>query len=133
MERDPQGVEGINIRRKSVNARLHFGLETPKPAIPDDEDSRMIAIDVLRVGGVVYAVMRRRVDDQLEYAHMPDHLCMYPKLVEQADGLHRKDHDGLESRQRHPQPENERTESAGPSLPQGRAQVIALRRMMHHM
>src|ERR1035441_3819931 len=121
----PACVAEILRSTSSLSVRTNIGLETSKPAVPDDQYSCVIAVNILRVGCVMNAVMGRSVHHRLQDSHPLDQLGMNPELVEQADGLQSEDHDGMESHQWHPQPENERKESTRPSLPQGRSQVVA--------
>ena len=96
MEGDSHGIKRVDVCRETVNTLLPFRLETSKPSVPDDEYPRMIAVNVLRIGRVVDTVVRWRVEQRFQNPHLSDQLCVNPELVEQADGLHGEDHDGLE-------------------------------------
>ncbi len=80
------------------------------------------------------AMMRRRVKERFHRPEGADQLRVNPELVKQADGLHGHHHDGWETNQRQPQPENEaERNAAGPRLAESGAEVITLRRMMDYM
>ena len=81
MKGDSQGVVGADIGGEPIDAGLPLGLEAAKQAIPDDQNSGMIPVDVLRVSRMVNAVVRRGIHHQLENAHAPDGFRMNPELV----------------------------------------------------
>jgi hypothetical protein len=53
---------------------------------------------ILRVGGVVNAMMRWRVHHRLEYADVFHKFGVDPELVKQTNGLHGENRDVAESR-----------------------------------
>ena len=92
----------MDVAGQTVNAGLPLGFEAAEELVPDDQNAGMIAIDVLRIGGVVDTMVRRRIHHHLENAGAFDKFRVDPELIEQADGLHREYHDGLEAQQGHP-------------------------------
>ena len=63
------------------------GAEHP---IEDDQHAAVIAVEVFRVGGVVDAVVRRRVENPFERAELRDPVGMEPELVEQVEVQRRR-------------------------------------------
>lgn len=89
-EAEADGVSGI------------FRLEGAEKLVPDDEGAAMVAVDVARIGTVVDAMVRRRVEDRFERAHRTNEFGVNPELIEQADGFHGHDHDGWKADDRKP-------------------------------
>jgi hypothetical protein len=61
VERYLERIVGIDVRRQSIDAVFLLRLETSKPPVPNDQYPGMIAVNILRIGRVVDAVMRRCV------------------------------------------------------------------------
>src|ERR1019366_10721151 len=57
VERYLKRIVGINVCGKSIDAVFLLRLETSKPPVPNDQYSRMIAVNVLRIDRVVDAVV----------------------------------------------------------------------------
>src|SRR5665213_565790 len=54
---DAARVERVDVRRESVDDRPFLGLEGAEHPVPDDEDPRVVAVEVLTVRAVVDAVV----------------------------------------------------------------------------
>ena len=48
---------------QAADMQLDLRLERPKHAIPIDQPSGVIAVEILQIGGVVYAMVIRRVSE----------------------------------------------------------------------
>ena len=57
----------INVDSEAINRlfALFFFRKSAKYSIPNDEDTRMVAVEVAGVGGVMYSVMRRCIKNKL--------------------------------------------------------------------
>jgi len=60
---DAERVERVEVLGEAVLDPPHFGLERTEQFVPDYEDARVVLVEVLSVGTVVNAVMRRSVED----------------------------------------------------------------------
>lgn len=86
MKGNPNQVEAANLPHKPITHGVfrHFGREGTKHPIPDDEDARIIAVEIARVGRVMDAVMTGRIHHRLKPARKTiHHFCMDPELVNQ--------------------------------------------------
>ncbi len=70
MEGDAHRIVGVDVLRQTVNKgfRFVFGFKGAEETVPDNQCASMIAIEVTRVRGVVNAMMRRCVEECLEWA-----------------------------------------------------------------
>src|SRR4051794_4479076 len=59
-------TERLDVLRQTVDDPLALRLEGAEEAVPHDEDAAVVPVDVLRIRPVVNAVMRRRVEDELD-------------------------------------------------------------------
>ena len=82
VEVGPHRVPAGEGRRRAVGRLLLFDLKRAKDAIPDDQDARVVSIEVLGIGPVVHAVVGGRVEHGLERTHAPDQPGVDPKLIE---------------------------------------------------
>src|SRR5215472_7003388 len=110
-----------------------FGFKGAEELVPNDQRATMIAIDVTWIRTVMYAMVRRRVEDRFQGAERANQFGVNPELIKQADRFHGQDHHRSEAYDGQPQPEQEAHESAGPGLTQCGRKVITLRGMMHHV
>src|SRR3954451_25169393 len=78
-----------------------FGLlnERPKDAVPDDQCTSIIFIQILFINAVMHPVMRRCVKDVFKPAEPIDELCVDPKLVDQVQTVHKSKHPRRKSQQ----------------------------------
>lgn len=100
MEYRPQQVECAELLDDAIADFLAFDLfgEGAEHPVPDDEHPGIVAIQVARIGGVVDAVMARRVHDEFEPARkFVDGLGVNPELVDQVDRADKQDHRRMES------------------------------------
>ena len=71
---------------QSVRHGLCLWFEGAKHAIPNDQESSVVLIQVTRVSSVVHAVVGRCVEDKLQNgSHASNGPCVDPKLVEGVD------------------------------------------------
>ena len=126
VEGDAQRVEAVDIGSEAVHTSFLLGFKAAEHAVPDDENAGVIAVNVLRVGGVMDAMVRRRIHHPLKGAESIHQFGVDPELVQQADGLHGEDHDGLKADEGHPEPEDESKKAAGPGLAQRGGEVVTL-------
>lgn len=88
VRRHPQRVERVDVLGQPVADPLAFGFEGAEQPVPDDQDAAVVLVQVLRIGSVVYPVVRRGVHHELDWCpELPDPLGVDEELVEQADGL----------------------------------------------
>jgi len=106
VRRHPQRIEGFDVLGQPEADTLDFGLEGAEQAVPDDQDSAVVAIQVLRVGAVVDTVMGRRIEDEFNWSpEFSDSLRVNEELVDKIDRLLQQDHPGgkSEEAQQHPE------------------------------
>lgn len=121
MEHRPEQVERTQLLHNAVADRLvlHLLRERPEHPVPDDEDARIVAVQIARVGRVVDAVVARRVHHRLKPAREAvNRLGVDPELVDEVHCADERDHRRMKAKkqQRHPEDKADR-EKAGPSLP----------------
>ena len=128
-----EGIIGVDIAREAV---LHGFLrelcaEGAEQPVPDNQGAAVITVEIAHVGGVVYTVVRGRIenelDERVQSSYRPG---MDPELVEQADADHGDDHGRLETEQRQGQPEQVFVYPLADALAQCRTKVHVLRRVM---
>ena len=66
VERHPGRPKAADVLRQPVAGPLGFTLEGAEDPIPDDQDAAVVAVEVDLVGAVVDAVVRGRVEDELD-------------------------------------------------------------------
>ena len=66
VERDAHRVERLELLRQPVADALALGLPGAEQPVPDDQDPAVVLVEVLVVGAVVDAVVRRRVEHALD-------------------------------------------------------------------
>jgi hypothetical protein len=67
-----------------VAGALGLALEAAEDAVPDDQDAAVVAVEVDLVGAVVNAVVRGRVEDELDRRRqLLDALRMNPELIDE--------------------------------------------------
>lgn len=130
----PQQREAAELMDDAVARAVigAFGFEGAEQAIPDDEDTGIVAVEITRVDRVVDAVMRRRVHHRFEPARTaPDRFGMDPELIDQVRSTAEQHHRRVEpdQQQRHAEREAQR-EEPGPALPERGRQIIMLARMV---
>jgi hypothetical protein len=106
-----------------------LGLEGGELPVPDDQNARVVAVEVARVPCVVHPVVRGGVEHRLDRRRqLADHLGVEPELIGWADTLpdgvrRRREADEGQRQPHHPGP----GQAAGPGLPQGGGEVVVLR------
>lgn len=135
MGSDPEWIVGMDVPGEAIYRTFFLGLKSTEHAVPDDEHTGVVLVQVLQIGCMMHTVMGGSIENKLNGAgQFADSLRMDPELVNKADGLHGHHHRRMEAKEGHPDPEKEGAgEVAGPVLPQGGGQVIFLRRMMYYM
>ena len=119
-------VESLDVRRQPVDRFLILRFEAAKDSVPDDQHAAVVAVEVEVVGAVVDAMVRWRVEDELDRPwEAVDPFGVEKELVDQADRLHREDHPRLVAEQRQRRPERHRS-YRHPRLAQGRREVVML-------
>ena len=132
MEGHLHRVERLDVLRQAVPDPLALGLERAEHAVPDDQDARVVAVQVLLLRAVVHAVVAWRVEDPLDRPRVAvDRLRVQGELVEQVPGQRQEDHPGREEERRR-QPEQRRAERR-PVLAQRGREVVVLRAVVHHV
>jgi len=84
---------------------------------------------------MMHPVMGGRVEDKFQRGwQATDGLCMYPELIDEADGLHHEHDDRMKAHDGHPAPEKKGSRQiACPGLPQGGGKIIAAGGVMHYV
>ena len=132
MEGHLHRVERLDVLREAVAHPLALGLEGAEHAVPDDQDARVVAVQVLLLRTVVHAVVAGRVEEPLDRPRVAvDRLGVQGELVEQVPGQRQEDHPGREEqRRRHPE---QRGAERRPVLSQRGREVVVLRAVVHHV
>lgn len=137
MKGNPNQVEAANLSHQPIANRVfcNFRRESAKHPIPDDEDARIIAIKIARVGRVMDAVVTGRVHHCFKPARKTiHHLGMNPELVNQVYRAAEKDHGRMKADQHQRQTKDKADrDKARPCLPQRGREVIMLAAMMIDM
>lgn len=97
-----------------------FRFKRSEHLVPSDKNTGIVAVEIARIGGMMHAVMRRRIHDRLKPArHAVNRFGMNPILVDEIETCEKEDECGwkAQEKQRHPEKEAER-EKPGPGLPQ---------------
>jgi hypothetical protein len=109
---------------------VQLGLERAEHPVPDDQDPRVVAVQVDRVRAVVHPVVGRRVEDELDRPRqLADRLGVHEELEDEVDPVGEVDRPRRDAQQRQRQPEEE-VEPRVPLLPQRGREVHVLRGMM---
>jgi hypothetical protein len=86
VERDLDQVERPRLLGQAIAHALLLGRPRAEQGVPDDEDPAVVLVEVLMVGPVVDAMVRRRVEHALDPAWQPvDPLGVDPELVDHRD------------------------------------------------
>ena len=126
VEGNAHRVESLDVRCQPVDRLLILQLEAAKHSVPDDQHAAVVAVEVEVVGAVVDAVVRGRVEDELDRPwEAMDPFGVKKELVDQADRLHREDHSRLVAEQRQRRPERD-CRDRHPRLAQRRREVVML-------
>lgn len=137
MKGNPNQVEAANLSHQPITHGVFrdFGREGAKHPIPDDEDARIIAIKIARVGRVVDAVVAGRIHHRFKPARKAiHHLGMNPELVDQVYRTTEKDHGRMKAYQHQRQTKDKADRNkAGPCLPQRGGEVVMLAAVMIDM
>src|SRR6185437_8701322 len=90
VECDDEGVQAADRAHQAVYEGDLGPLvgEAAEEPVPDDENPAVVAVEVLAVRRVVYTVMGRRVEYQLQWPEAADEVGVQPELVSQVDCLH---------------------------------------------
>lgn len=79
-------VEGADGRGQSVDGPLLFGLERAEHPVPDNEDARVVAVEILGIGPVVNSMVRWRVEDELDRCgKLPYSLGVDEELIDETE------------------------------------------------
>src|SRR5436189_1280463 len=129
----PDGIPAPELAANPVDAGLHVELvlERTENAIPDEENSNVILVQVNIVLRVVDAVIRRRLHPVIQEPEPPDVPCVRPELVEKLRHAYQQKYRERYAAQRERQIENPARERSGCGLPQSCRQVELLALVMH--
>ena len=134
MECHLERVEGADVLDDAVARQILFQLldKGTEHAIPDDQRSSIVGIEIAWIGGVVDAVMRGRVEDEFEPApHPADRLGVDPELINEVEAVDEGDQRRMEAEQHHRHLQHEHAgEQAGPALPERRREIVVLAGMV---
>src|SRR5215470_9109158 len=141
-ERDPfvEGDDDGIVREQGLHQAVAtrqvvaLGREGTEHAVKNDEHPAIVVVEIFRIGSVVDAMMRRRVQDIFQPTELWNPLRVQPELIEQIDCARDKDWRRLE-----PEPYQGHIEDARPGQPSGppeaigRGKIDVIRRMMNGM
>src|SRR5205085_2940120 len=108
-----------------VDTRLVVALllKGAEEAIPDEEDSHVIFVEVDIVLRVMNAMVRGRLDPAIEYAHAADVPSVRPELIKELSHTGQQEDADGNAAQGHGHVEDPVGEGAGSGLAQGGGQV----------
>ena len=124
MERRPDKIKATQIFDDAIIDLFIVTLwhERPKHLIPNDENARIIGVEILRVSRMVDTVVGWRVHHSFKPARHPfDRFGVNPKLINEVQPAN-KDHHfhrKADEEKRHTEKESER-DKPGPCLPKRR-------------
>src|SRR5579859_7744563 len=133
LEGDDDRIERADIAGEAIFGALFFRLKSSEDPVPYDQYTAVIFIQVFQVDAMVNPVVRWGIKNKFHGAGQAvDRFRVDPELVNEADGLHHQDDDGMEAGQRHPAPENKGAcKVACPGLAQCGCQVISFGRVVY--
>jgi len=97
------GLHRIPTRQRrgdAVDGFLLLALEGAEEPVPDDQRTRVVAVDVLGVAPVVHAVVARRVQHRFQRTEVLDRLGVDPELVQRVEGPHGDDEQRMDAKDR---------------------------------
>ena len=89
----------------AVNRCFFFRSISAKNAIINNKYASHVFIEVLGIAGVVYPVIRRCIENKIEYPQFFDTLCMYKNIMQGGKRIKENDHDGRYAKQTQWRPE----------------------------
>ena len=95
-------VERVQLLDQAIDGRIigALGLERAEQPVPDDQRAGIIRIEIARVGAVVHAMVRRRVEDRfIPTRHPVDRFGVQEELVRRIQHPAERDHDRIEANQ----------------------------------
>ena len=108
MGSDPEWIVGMDVPGEAIYRTFFLGLKSTEHAVPDDEHTGVVLVQVLQIGCMMHTVMGGSIENKLNGAgQFADSLRMDPELVNKADGLHGHHHRRMEAKEGHPDPEKE--------------------------
>lgn len=106
--------------------------EGTEKAVPNDQNAGIIPVKIVLIHAVVHAVVRRRIENELDHAGKPvDEFGMDPELVDQIESVHEQKHPRGKSEKHYRRVEDPVQDAAEPTLTDGNTEVEMLTRMMH--
>jgi len=120
-------IESPDVAGKAIFRSALLRSEGPEDPVPDDQYTTMVPVEVGKVDPMMHAVMGGGIEDEFQRGGQTlNGLCMYPELIDEADGLHHEHDDGMKACDGHPAPEKKGScQIACPGLPQGGCKIIA--------
>lgn len=137
MKHHMPGIAGLfNGFGQSVphGVRFQFFLEAAKDLIPDDQAHAHIPVEIPRIAGMVYPVVRRAHKHSFEPGrHFADILRMHKYPIGLRDGVHEYDIDGMEAQQGDGNEIDEAVHRLKDGRPETGAEVEFFRRVVCNM
>lgn len=126
----PQQVEGSELPNNPVADffAINFLGKGPEHAIPDDENTRIIAVKIAGIGRMVHTMVAWGVHHIFEPAReFADGLGMDPELIDKVKRAHEEQHCRVKSDERQRNAEDKaKGNEAGPCLTQRSREIIML-------
>ncbi len=100
MQKRNEWIDALDGSDKPINNLFLLLLKCPEHAIPDDENSGIVFVQVFGVGAVMNPVMRRGIHQPFDRTReFPDALRMQDGLIELHDHLCKQNDNGIEPEQ----------------------------------
>ena len=129
----PQRIVAVDRFDDAVRRLFGFLYERAEEAVPNDQDARVVFIQVRIVHAVMYAMMRRRVEDVFERPESFYELRVDPELIDQVESVHHGEHPRSKTEKHDRRVEDPVNQGAEPALPHGDAEIVKLARMMNYV
>src|SRR5690606_2278311 len=129
----PQRIPASQGLGYAVHGLLFLGLKRSEHLIPNDERTRVILINILRISSVMHAVVGGRVEDVLKPSELVDGLGVDPKLIQRVQCRNEYKVQGLIAEKRDGEVEPKSPHDLQRALPQGHREVVFFTLMVDHM
>ena len=137
MGQDRERIEGVEIIDQTIDGTIRaifFG-KGAQHAVPNDQNPRIVGVEIARIIAVMDPMVRRGVEDELiPTRHAIDRLGMEEELIGGIEHAAEGDHHRVETdqHQRNLQ-QHGAGKMLGPGLTKRDGEVVVLARMMNHM
>src|SRR5690606_33419561 len=121
----PHGIPAVEWFGDAVSRFFLFRLESAEHAIPNDQRSRVVLVNVFGIASVMDAMMRGCVKNEFyPSGKFADGFRVDPELIQGVEGGDEHEVERLKSKQRNRQVERKRPYHLQRTLPQGYGKVV---------